>query len=168
LDGQVWAGGDDGQSAKPPGESEQIEVSENVPGNYVMRIVNYAAEGTTWTASVESFKGGEPAHYEEIGKETWTLTCESPDGKTVYETHKVFIERGQRVSLNLACGRQPEPTRGGNRREAIAKKIKVAKKKRARCVRRARKIEKAKKRRAAVKQCRRTYKRRVRRIRRAS
>ena len=30
--------------------------AQNVPGDYVMRIVNYAAEGTTWTANVESFK----------------------------------------------------------------------------------------------------------------
>ncbi len=57
---------DEGQSANAPPSGEQIDVTENAPGDYVMRIVNFAAEGTTWTAAVETFDGGTPAHYEEV------------------------------------------------------------------------------------------------------
>jgi hypothetical protein len=142
-----------------------------VPGDYVMRIVNYAAEGTTWTASVERFGSGAPAHYEEVGKETWTLTCESGDGKKVYETHKVFVDRGESVSLNLACGRSQTPVEPGRtnapraKKRATAAKIKKAKKARATCVRKAKKKANAKRRRAAKRACARAYNRRVRRIR---
>ena len=176
TEGTVWAGGDEGQSARPPGEDEQIEIAEQAPGNYVMRIVNYAAEGTTWTASVESFSNGAPAHYEEVGKENWTLTCESRDGKTVYETRNVFVDRGDRVNLNLACGASQTPTGQKPKvgmRSVTAAKIKRAKKARAACIKKAKtkarkastKSKRAKKRKAGVKRCKRAYKRRVARIR---
>jgi hypothetical protein len=120
VDGNIWAGDDEaepetGQSARPPGDDELIAVTNNVPGDYVMRIVNYAAEGTTWTANVESFQNGAPAHYEEVGRENWTLTCESADGQTVYDTREVFVDRGQSVALSLPCGgktKKPKPPKG--------------------------------------------------------
>ena len=133
-----------------------------------MRIVNFAAEGTTWTAAVETFDAGTAAHYEEVGKENWTLTCESADGSTVYETRQVFVDRGERVSLDLACGGS-QPTAGkkptGAKKRATAAKIKKAKKARATCIKKAKKLERAKKRKAAKRACKRTYKRKVRRIR---
>jgi hypothetical protein len=169
----VGPGGDEGQSANAPPTGEQIDVTENVPGNYVMRIVNYAAEGTTWTAAVETFDSGTPAHHEEVGKESWTLTCESPDGQTVYETHSLFVDRGERVSLDLACGgsrtTKPGSPEGKNppgaKKRSTGAKIKRAKKARATCLKKASKRKRAKRRRTAKKACRRAYNRQVRRIR---
>jgi hypothetical protein len=188
----VGPSGDAGQSANAPPSGEQIDVTENVPGDYVMRIVNYAAEGTTWTATVETFDGGTPAHYEEVGRESWTLTCESRDGKTVYDKRSVFVDRGESVNLNLPCGGAQTPSKpgptggtkpptGGNRPGAknqpgadnqagrkkltTAQKIKKAKKRRAACLRKARARTSAKRRKAAKRACKRTYRRKVRRIR---
>jgi hypothetical protein len=124
ADGFIWAGGDEGTSGHPAGDFEQIDLTENVPGEYRMRIVNFAAAGDDWSAKVERFAAGAPAHYDEVGKENWTLTCESADGATVYETHEVFVDRGQAATVNMPCGgstkkpkptKPPHPPKGGGR-----------------------------------------------------
>ena len=120
TDGTIWAGSGPGTSGHPPGDFEQIEITENIPGEYRMRIVNYAAAGDTWTVEVERFAGGTGPSYEEVGRENWTLTCESADGQTVYETHEVFVDRGQSVAMNMPCGgstkkpKKPKPPRNPN------------------------------------------------------
>ena len=69
-------------------------------------VENYIADGP-WTLTIEQFEG-QPDQVVP-GREAWTLTCEGTDGH-VYETHQVFVDRGQRVTLNMACGQTvPEP-----------------------------------------------------------
>jgi Zinc carboxypeptidase len=65
-------------------------------GSYVVRVINYAAV-EPWTGTV-TFEGPEP--YQEARQETWTLSCEQPEG-TVRSARQVFVERGQRRSLDL-------------------------------------------------------------------
>jgi hypothetical protein len=65
-------------------------------GDYVVRVINYAAV-EPWTGTV-TFAG--PAPHQEAQQETWTLSCEQPEG-TVRSARQVFVERGQRRSLDL-------------------------------------------------------------------
>ena len=64
-----------------PGDAEQIALSEpNLqPGNYVIRVVNFAAvepyDGTI------NFAGPEP--FQPAQTETWRLTCEFPAGNVL-------------------------------------------------------------------------------------
>jgi Zinc carboxypeptidase len=61
-------------------------------GSYVVRVINYAA-AEPWTGSV-TFAAGAP------NEETWTLSCEQPEG-TVRSARQVFVERGERRALDL-------------------------------------------------------------------
>ena len=152
--------GSPGSSGNPPGFAEAIEVLDPPVGTYVARVVNYAATGQTWELTAERLYKA-PDVFTDLGKrEAWTLSCESADGKTVYETRSVEIERGERQSLSLACGGKKS-----KKGKTKAQRIKAARKKHAACVHNAKKIERAKKRKAAVKSCKRTYRRKVRRIR---
>ena len=107
-----------GASGNSPPNTEEIVVDDPQPGEYVFRVVNYLASDTNWVATVERVQA-EPSRYEEIGKENWTLTCESADGQTVYDTREVFVDRGQSVALSLPCGgttkkpKKPKPPKKG-------------------------------------------------------
>jgi hypothetical protein len=61
-------------------------------GSYVVRVIDYAA-AEPWSGSV-TFGAGAP------NEETWTLSCEQPEG-TIRSARQVFVERGQRRSLDL-------------------------------------------------------------------
>jgi hypothetical protein len=65
-------------------------------GSYVVRVINYAAV-EPWSGTV-TFEGPEP--YQEAQQETWTLSCEQPEG-TVRSARQVYVERGERRSLDL-------------------------------------------------------------------
>jgi Zinc carboxypeptidase len=65
-------------------------------GSYVVRVINYAAV-EPWSGTV-TFEGPEP--YQEAQQETWTLSCEQPEG-TVRSARQVFVDRGERRSLDL-------------------------------------------------------------------
>jgi hypothetical protein len=117
----VGEGTDTGTSANGPPDAEKIVVDDPQPGEYVVRVVNYAAQSTDWTLTVERVDVAEPQVLDV--RENWTLTCESADGGTVYETHQVFVDRGQRVALSLPCGatttppkkdKKPKPPRNPN------------------------------------------------------
>jgi len=151
---------EDGQGARiGPAQPEQLIVKDPPVGEYVAKIVNRVASGSTWELGVRRLNS-EQEVVASGETEAWTLSCESADGKTVYETHDIVINRGERKSLDLRCGGKK-----GKPGKTKAERIKSAKKKRAACTRKARKIKRAKKRKAAVRSCRHTYKRRVARIR---
>jgi hypothetical protein len=141
-----------GSGADPDGYETAV-IDHPVPGNYIAQVVNWAAPDPQYTGKWETFGEGETVHREGTD-ESWTLTCESRSG-TVLSTTKVFVERGQRVSVGRVCGLKTK----------VRRLIKKAKRKRAACVRTAKKVEKVKKRKAQAKRCKRKYKRRVRRIR---
>jgi hypothetical protein len=65
-------------------------------GDYVVRVINYAAV-EPWSGTV-TFEGPEP--YQEAQQETWTLSCEQPEG-TIRSARQVFVGRGERRSLDL-------------------------------------------------------------------
>ena len=98
-----------GSSGNPPGLFEEAIVENVTPGEYTIRIVNYAASNPPdWTLSVQQFDVPAPETVEQ--KEYWTVTCESADGATVYETHQVFVDRGESVTLDMPCGgKTPKP-----------------------------------------------------------
>ncbi len=79
-------------------EEALIDLPE--PGNYVLRVINYASVTTTFTVTAglygvvgEEVFGGNVV-------EGYTLTCETPTG-AVLETRQVVVDRGktQRVDL---------------------------------------------------------------------
>ena len=153
---------EDGQGARiGPAQPEQIIVTDPPVGEYVAKIVNRVGSGSTWQLGVRTLNSEQKV--ELSGKqEAWTLTCESADGGTVYETREVVIGRGERQTLSLGCG-----AAAGDRSDKAEKRkrIRAAKRRRARCVRRAKRIDGARKRKAAVRKCRRKYRRQARRIR---
>ena len=64
-------------------------------GSYVVRVINWAAadpwKGTVTFASPDPYQAPE---------ETWTLSCETPEGVT-RSARQVFVARGERRSLDL-------------------------------------------------------------------
>ena len=64
-------------------------------GSYVVRVINWAAadpwKGTVTYASPDPYQAPE---------ETWTLSCETPEGVT-RSARQVFVARGERRSLDL-------------------------------------------------------------------
>jgi len=73
---------------------EQATVLDPV-GSYVVRVINWAAVDP-WTGTV-TFAGPDPFQAPE---ETWTLSCETPEGVT-RSARQVFVARGERRSLDL-------------------------------------------------------------------
>ena len=85
-------------SSGNPANPESILLDDPVPGDYVLRVVNFTAVGP-WTVETKWFQAG-PDQVVPGRTEAWTLTCERPDGVTV--SRKVEIERGERRDV-AAC-----------------------------------------------------------------
>jgi hypothetical protein len=64
-------------------------------GSYVVRVINWAA-ADPWSGTV-TFAGPDPYQAPE---ETWTLSCETPEG-TTRSARQVFVARGERRTLDL-------------------------------------------------------------------
>jgi hypothetical protein len=64
-------------------------------GSYVVRVINWAA-AEPWSGTV-TFAGPDPYQAPE---ETWTLSCETPEG-TTRSARQVFVARGERRTLDL-------------------------------------------------------------------
>lgn len=82
---------------------EQVVLADPAPGEYVVRVINYAA-AEPWSGSV-TFEG--PEAFEPARTETWTLFCEDADG-TIRGARQVSIARGERRALDLrsSCARR--------------------------------------------------------------
>jgi hypothetical protein len=65
-------------------------------GTYVVRVQNYAGVDP-WTGKV-TFEGPPPGQAAQ--EETWTLSCETPEG-TTRSARQVFVARGERRTLDL-------------------------------------------------------------------
>ena len=86
-------------------DKEEALVELPQPGNYVLRVENFASVTTTFTvtagiyAVVEQIAGGDIV-------ESYTLTCERANG-TVLQTVQVAVDRGATKKVNLnECVRQ--------------------------------------------------------------
>jgi hypothetical protein len=95
-----------GSSGTMPGEKERVELADPVKGGYVLRVINYASGGPTYTLKATLLKATLVDSEVVPGKvERWTLNCEKK-GK-VLQTVKVRVDRGQRAGVDLgACARK--------------------------------------------------------------
>jgi Zinc carboxypeptidase/RTX calcium-binding nonapeptide repeat (4 copies) len=89
-----------GQSAQGTTNAESTTFAEPVlqPGNYVVRVINFAAvepyDGTV------TFEGPDP--HQPAQTETWGLSCEFPEGNVV-GAQDVLINRGEQQTLDLGA-----------------------------------------------------------------
>jgi hypothetical protein len=80
-------------------EAALVELPE--PGNYVIRVENFASVTTTFTVTVGVYgSAGEDVFGGNI-VESYDLSCERPDG-TVLQTAKVTVDRGRTQRVDLA------------------------------------------------------------------
>ena len=113
ADGSLTAAG---TSGNPPGQDESILVEEPVAGaTYVARVTYFAAASGQYTLDVTRIHVA--ATFTTGHKEAYTLTCEDTSGKAL-ESYRFVIDRGQRVTIHLACGKRGKSTDGKGRRLA--------------------------------------------------
>jgi len=89
-----------GSSAQGTTNFEQVTLGEPEPGDYVVRVVNFAAV-EPWKGTV-TFDGPDPFRAAQV--ETWTLFCEQPEG-VIRSAQQVQVDRGQRRALDLRNAR---------------------------------------------------------------
>ena len=88
-------------SGNAPGEKESTEIAAPTPGDYVLRVINFASVAPTYDLTATLFDSRTVDSHEVPGLiENWTLTCEK-DGK-VLQTLPVVIARGQQEKVNLS------------------------------------------------------------------
>ncbi len=86
-------------SGGPPGAKEEAFIDDPPVGDYVLRVVNFAAVTPAWTLKAEVFAPG-PDVVTGGGKEAWKLTCHTAG---TAKTQKVYVERGGRVTVGNPC-----------------------------------------------------------------
>jgi hypothetical protein len=153
-------GGSGGSSGEANGVPEQIVVERAAAGKYVARVIYYmtgapqTGQGNDWHMDVTRYQL-QPDKVES-GKEYWTMSCEL-GGQTV-ESKDIYVERGQAVTSDFACGQAPAAS-GAVLGEKVASTNPPRKtiSKRAACMKKASKIKSKKKRKAAVHRCKKRY-----------
>ena len=86
-------------SGGPPGAKEKAFIDDPPVGDYILRVVNFAAVTPAWTMKAELFEPG-PDIVIGGGKEAWKLTCHTAG---TAKTQKVYVDRGQRLSVESPC-----------------------------------------------------------------
>jgi hypothetical protein len=140
-------------SGNPSGVPESITVTNAPQGEYVARIVYFLtgaeqtgdANANDWELTLERFR--KAPDKVETGREEYTLTCTTPAGQS--DSRQVYVERGQRVDVDL-CRHGQNEVRG----QRIASKPVT---KRAGCMRTAKKIAPSKPRKAAIRSCKKRF-----------
>ena len=90
-----------GSSGNAPGEKESAEIAAPTPGDYVLRVINFASVAPTYDLEATLFDSQVVDSREVPGLiENWTLTCEK-DGQ-VLQTVPVVVDRGERAKVNLS------------------------------------------------------------------
>src|SRR6476646_5142036 len=92
----------------------------------------------------------------ETGKEYWTMSCETTDGKML-ESKEIYVERGQAVTADFGCGAAGAASVPGEQGAGTNPPRKKATSKRAACMKKAAKIKSKTKRKAAVRRCKKRY-----------
>lgn len=81
---------------------ESIELVDPAPGRYVAMVYDFGGGALSdWHGGVTF---GSPQKPVRGIRESWTLTCESPDGR-VLGTREVVVDRGRSVDVGRVCGR---------------------------------------------------------------
>ena len=105
---QVGPGGElieVGSSGNFVGDKEKAIVDLPEPGEYVIRVKNYASATPTFTVVAGVYQVDREDVFGGGVTESYTLTCEKPDG-TVLQTMDVTVDRGGAQKLDLkACER---------------------------------------------------------------
>ncbi|GAA2114339.1 M14 family zinc carboxypeptidase [Nocardioides bigeumensis] len=103
ADGSLTEVGSSGNSVN---EKEQTQIGAPAPGDYVLRVINFASIAPSYTLTATLFDSAVVSSEEVPGLiETWTLTCEK-DGR-VLQRESVVVDRGQQVRVDLAeCSRR--------------------------------------------------------------
>ncbi len=109
LDLEIYRRGADGEltevgsSGNTPGQKEMADISDAAPGDYVLRVINFASATPSYTLTTAQFDA--VTKHTEGRRETYTLTCEKK-GK-VLQRMQLFIDRGQSRTVDLAqCRRR--------------------------------------------------------------
>ena len=107
LDLEVYRKAADGtltevaSSGNAPGEKESTQVAAPAPGDYVLRVINFASVSPTYDLKASLFNSRVVDSHEVPGLiENWTLTCEK-DGRAL-ETVPVIVDRGGQAKVNLS------------------------------------------------------------------
>lgn len=99
-----------GSSGGSFGEKEHVGIDRPEPGDYVLRVINYASTASTFTLTAATFRVGvTKVHPALVPFEEWTLTCLTPAG-TVLQRLKVQVSRGDRVHVDLTECRREWPS----------------------------------------------------------
>ncbi|HET7689124.1 MAG TPA: M14 family zinc carboxypeptidase [Nocardioidaceae bacterium] len=94
-----------GSSGNFVGEKEQAEIAAPAPGDYVLRVINFASTAPTYTLTATLFDSTLVSSETVPGLiEAWTLTCEK-NGK-VLQSVPVVVDRGEQVKVDLSACRQ--------------------------------------------------------------
>ncbi len=95
-----------GTSGNAPGEKEKAEIAAPAPGDYVLRVINYASVAPSYTLAATLFDSTTVSSETVPGLiESWTLTCEKA-GK-VLQSVPVVVDRGQQAKVDLStCARR--------------------------------------------------------------
>jgi hypothetical protein len=94
-----------GSSGQPPLFDESVSIEGAEAGDYVLRVINYQSSASTFTLTAATFPVVvTDVHPATKPYETWTLTCERPDG-TILQKTNVLVSRGDRVEIDLAACR---------------------------------------------------------------
>jgi hypothetical protein len=88
-------------SGNPPGAKEEAFIIDPQPGDYILRVVNFAAVSPVWTMTAEIYGPG-PDIIVPGTTEQWTLTCRTPDQRTF--SRKIYVERGQLLAVDPCVG----------------------------------------------------------------
>jgi hypothetical protein len=139
-----------GTSGNGPGTPEQVILTGDkaTPGNYVLRVVNFAAAVGTWTAKVGRYRTTSTTSTGHT--EAYTMTCEV--GGSVVRSTEVTIGRGQTLSVNPCSAATPPAVTGTSDKPKPHGKPKAKPKKTASCTAKAKKKQ-GKARRKALANC---------------
>jgi hypothetical protein len=92
-----------GSSGAFVGEKERVLLEDAEPGDYVIRVINFASASPTWTVTAETFTSDVDTVSGVI--EAWTLSCEV-DGEVLQQV-PVIVDRHQIEKVDLgACIRE--------------------------------------------------------------
>jgi hypothetical protein len=100
-----------GSSGNFPGEKEEAFIASPEPGEYVMRVINFASVTTEFTLTTGLYQATEEIYGGGV-VESYLLTCETVDGQ-VLSRQWVAVDRGQVQKVDLkACGQAPKGPKG--------------------------------------------------------
>ncbi len=88
-----------GSSGNMPGEKEQADVAAPAPGDYVLRVINYASAAPSYTLTAALYDSSTVEAGDSL-IENWTLSCEK-NGRVLQQV-PVVVDRGEQLKVDLS------------------------------------------------------------------